>query len=54
MHDPPEKRPEPDLNRVREALGEPGERPERHVTPRPDDPELQREARDRLEEGDED
>jgi hypothetical protein len=50
--DPPRGR--PDIDRVREALGEAGERPDRHVTPRPDDPEHQREARERLEEGEED
>lgn len=44
-----EQRRRPDLDRVREALGEPGERPDRHVTPREDDPEQQREARERLE-----
>lgn len=52
--DEPEKRPEPNIDRVREALGEPGERPDRHVTPRSDDPEQQREARERLEDGEDD
>jgi hypothetical protein len=50
--DPPRDR--PNLDRVREALGEPGERPDSHLTPRPDDPEHQREARERLEEDEDD
>jgi hypothetical protein len=47
-----EERKRPDLDRVREALGEPGERPDRHLTPRGDDPERQRDARERLDERD--
>jgi hypothetical protein len=46
-------RPRPDLDRVREAMGEAGERAPSRGTPRPDDPEHQREARDRLADDDE-
>ncbi len=48
--DEPKKRhrPNPDPDRVRQALGEAGDRPTGRTTPRPDDPEQQREARDRL------
>lgn len=50
--DESEKRPLANQDRVREALGAPGERPDSHVTPREDNPGQQREARDRLD-GDE-